>query len=51
MQSKSTIAWYYRGVQEALRQDFTGTEAYEEYRRLVEKNFGSDVEPFLICHP
>ncbi|MEJ8734434.1 MULTISPECIES: HD domain-containing protein [Mediterraneibacter] len=50
MQSKSAIAWYYRGVQEALKQDFAGTEAYEEYCRLVEKNFGSDVEPFVVSH-
>lgn len=47
MQSKSAIAWYYRGVQEALEQDFAGVEAYEEYCRLVEKNFGSDIEPFI----
>lgn len=40
MQSKSAIAWYYKEVQEALRERFEGVPAYEELCRLVKKNFG-----------
>lgn len=40
MQSKTAIAWYYRGILEALEEDFEGVPAFEEYRRLVLKNFG-----------
>ena len=40
MKRKEIIAWYYRGIRESLRRDFSGVEAYEEYCRLFEKNFG-----------
>ena len=39
MQSKSMIGWYYKGIQDVLRDTFQGVPAYEEYCRLVEKNF------------
>ena len=42
MQSKGALGWYYKGVRDALREKFEGVEAYEEYCRLIEKNFGSD---------
>ena len=40
MQSKSALAWYYKGVRDALAERFAGMPAYEEYCRLVDKNFG-----------
>ena len=40
MQSKSALAWYYKGIRDALRSNFAGVAAYEEYCRLIEKNFG-----------
>lgn len=40
MKDKHTIGWYYKGVRDALRDAFEGVEAYEEYCRLIEKNFG-----------
>ena len=40
MQSKSAMAWYYKGVRDALKEEFSGVEAYEEYCRLIDKNFG-----------
>lgn len=40
MKNKETIGWYYKGMQESLREAFDGVEAYEEYCRLVRKNFG-----------
>ena len=42
MQSKSALAWYYKGVRDALADHFSGIGAYEEYCRLIEKNFGPD---------
>lgn len=42
MQSKSAIAWYYKGVRDALRENFEGVPAYEEYCRLIDKNFGQE---------
>ena len=47
MQSKSAIAWYYKGVQEALREGFEGVMAYEEYVKLIEKNFGPEPKAFF----
>ena len=44
MQSKSAMAWYYKGVRDALKEEFSGVEAYEEYCRLIDKNFGKDPE-------
>ena len=41
MKDKDTIAWYYRGVRESLRPAFEGAPAFEEYCRLIEKNFGA----------
>ena len=42
MQSKAAIGWYYKGIRDALKAEFEGSEAYEEYCTLVEKNFGSE---------
>lgn len=40
MKDKQIIGWYYKGVQDSLEERFKGMEAYEEYCRLIEKNFG-----------
>ena len=40
MKDKKMIAWYYCGIRDSLKKDFEGVPAYEEYCRLVEKNFG-----------
>ena len=40
MKDKEIIGWYYKGIMEALSEAFQGVDAYEEYCRLVEKNFG-----------
>lgn len=40
MKDKETIGWYYKGVEEALRNSFSEVPAYMEYRSLVEKIFG-----------
>ncbi len=40
MKDKKIIGWYYKGVRDALKTAFEGVEAYEEYCRLTEKNFG-----------
>ena len=40
MQSKSALAWYYKGIRDVLAERFAGMPAYEEYWRLVNKNFG-----------
>ena len=40
MQSRLALAWYYKGVRDALREAFEGTEAHEAYSRLIDKNFG-----------
>lgn len=39
MKDKEIIGWYYKGVRDSLREAFAGIEAYEEYCRLVAKNF------------
>lgn len=40
MKDKQMIGWYYKGIRDALADNFAGVEAYEEYCRLVKKNFG-----------
>ena len=40
MKDKETIAWYYRGIRDSLKDTFSGVPVYEEYCQLVEKNFG-----------
>ena len=40
MKDKRIIGWYYKGVRDVLREGFGGLDAYEEYCRLIEKNFG-----------
>jgi len=40
MKDKNTIGWYYKGIRDALEQPFSGVPAYQEYCRLIEKNFG-----------
>lgn len=39
MKDKKIIGWYYIGIKDALKDAFEGVEAYEEYSRLVHKNF------------
>lgn len=38
MKDKNVIGWYYKCIRESLNV-FTGVPAYEEYCKLVEKNF------------
>lgn len=38
--SKEKVGWYYKGVRDSLQKDFVGHPIYEEYCRLVERNFG-----------
>lgn len=40
MKDKDIIGWYYKGVREALREEFEGTKTFQEYSDLVDKNFG-----------
>lgn len=40
MKNKQIIGWYYKGVLDSLKAGLGHTEAYLEYSRLVEKNFG-----------
>lgn len=40
MKDKETIGWYYKGVRDALQDVFHDVAAYEEYCRLIQKNFG-----------
>ena len=40
MKDKATIGWYYKGVRDALNDGFKRVPAYEEYCRLIRKNFG-----------
>ena len=42
MQSRLALAWYYKGIRDVLEKNFKGVEAYEEYCRLIEKNFGPE---------
>lgn len=39
MKDKKMIGWYYKGIREALREKFENVPAFQEYCRLVEKNF------------
>ncbi len=39
MKDKEKIGWYYKGVRNALKDRFAGNPAYEEYCRLIERNF------------
>lgn len=39
MKDKKKIAWYYKGIRNALKDAFDGEPVYEEYCRLIEKNF------------
>ena len=41
-QSKAALAWYYKGVRDVLQERFSGVPAFEEYCRLVDKNFGPE---------
>ena len=40
MKDKEMIGWYYKGIRDALQEEFMGIPAFEEYCRLIEKNFG-----------
>lgn len=40
MKDKQMIGWYYKGIRDVLQEDFKGMEAYEEYCRLIDRNFG-----------
>lgn len=40
MKNKQLIGWYYKGVQDSLKESLGHTKPYEEYCELVEKNFG-----------
>lgn len=40
MKDKDTIGWYYKGVRDSLADAFEGEEPFEEYCRLIDKNFG-----------
>lgn len=39
MKDKQIIGWYYKSIQESLKEAMGHTEAYQEYCRLVDKNF------------
>ena len=39
------IGWYYKGIQDALREAFSEVPAYEEYCHLVDRHFGSGNHP------
>lgn len=40
MKDKDVIGWYYKGIRDALKENFAGIPAFEEYCNLVKKNFG-----------
>lgn len=40
MKDKHIIGWYYKGIRDALQIPFGGAKPFEEYCRLIEKNFG-----------
>ena len=40
LKDKNIIGWYYTGVRDALKEHFDGVPAYEEYCKLIKKNFG-----------
>lgn len=39
MKDKNMIGWYYKGIRESLREAFQNVPAYEEYCKLVARNF------------
>lgn len=39
MKDKTIIGWYYKGIRDVLKDRFDGEPAYEEYCRLIKKNF------------
>lgn len=41
MQSKSALGWYYKGIRDVLADRFAEVPAFEEYCRLIDKNFGA----------
>lgn len=40
MKDKQVIGWYYKSVRDSLRDALQDREAFQEYCRLIEKNFG-----------
>lgn len=40
MKDKNMIGWYYKGIRDALRKEFEKEPVFEEYCRLIKKNFG-----------
>lgn len=40
MKDKQMIGWYYKGIRDALKEQFEGEPVYVEYCRLIDKNFG-----------
>lgn len=42
MQSKAALAWYYKGIRDALKKTFDGTKVFAEYCALIDKNFGEE---------
>ena len=39
MKSKAALEWYYKGVRDALKENFSEEEEYKEYCGLIEKKF------------
>ena len=39
MKDQNMIGWYYKGIRESLREAFQNVPAYEEYCKLVARNF------------
>ncbi len=39
MKDKKVIGWYYKSIQESLKNALEGTLAYQEYSMLIDKNF------------
>ena len=39
MKDKKMIGWYYKGVRDALTEDFQKEPVFQEYCRLIQKNF------------
>ncbi len=40
MKNKEIIGWYYKSIRDSLGDEFKEAKAYQEYCRLIEKNFG-----------
>ena len=40
MKDKGIIGWYYKSIRDVLKDTMEHVDAYQEYCRLVEKNFG-----------